>query len=366
MKPIQLLPLAPRPFEDELISSWQGRVAARYSLGTDDIDTWLHLDGSVSEDRDFNPALENLRRWARACRVRSDIVEKLALSRHAAPLGYVLRSQWCGICPACLEDDRLNDRDQYLRRTWSRGEIVACTVHRLRLRYFCPACFAGRSFRFEYRDGLAELICSGCLAAVSRAPPAPPERRHAELLIATMKAINDAEEGRGQTTLAKLKEAIRFLWTASPNTLRPEIDLFGVECPFGRTSIPVTEDAPMTALSVTWRCSTLLTIAQMLDIGNARSDLGPPDQWLIWAFTRFGGRNDPDRIPPECPKAERREKQPPRRSDADYLRLAITAIKDPRWNKLSTLAPRNRSKAISRLARELLSSSEAQTETPHP
>jgi hypothetical protein len=65
-------------------------------------------------------------------------------------------------------------------------------------RYFCPACFAGRSFRFEYRDGLAELICSGCLAAVSRTPPAPSERRHAELLIATMEAINDAEEGRGK------------------------------------------------------------------------------------------------------------------------------------------------------------------------
>ena len=58
MKPIPLLPLAPRPFEDELISSWQARVAARYSLGIDDIDTWLHLDGSVSEDRDFDPALE--------------------------------------------------------------------------------------------------------------------------------------------------------------------------------------------------------------------------------------------------------------------------------------------------------------------
>lgn len=366
MKPIPLLPLAPRPFKDELISSWQGRVAVRYGLVIDDVDAWLHLGGSVSEDRDFDPDLETLRRWAHACRIPRDVIERLALCRHATPLGYVLRSQWHGICPACLEDDRRNDRDQYLRRTWSRAETVACTIHRLRLRYFCPACFAGRGFRFEYRDGLAELICSGCLAAVSRAPPAPSERRHAELLIATMKAINDAEEGRGQTTLARFKEAIRFLWTASANAGRPEIDLFGVECPFGRTSIPVTEDAPMTGLSVTWRCSTLLTIAQMLDIGNARSDLGPPEEWLIWAFKRFGDRDAPDRILPQRPTAERREKQPPRRSDADHLRLATAAMKDPRWNKLSTLSPRSRSKSISRLARELLSPAEAQTETPRP
>jgi hypothetical protein len=107
-------------------------------------------------------------------------------------------------------------------------------------------------------------------------------------------------------------------------------------------------------------------IVQMLNIGNARSDLGPPNEWLIWAFKSFASRDAPDRTPPERPKAERSQKQPPRRSDADYLRLATAAIKYPRWNKLSTLAPRNRSKAISRLARELLSPSEAQTETPHP
>lgn len=366
MKLIPLLPLAPRPFEDELISSWQGRVAVRYAVGIDDIDTWLNLGSSVSGDRDFHPDLEDLRRWARACRVHSDVVEKLALPRHAAPLGYTLRSRWRGICPACLEDDRRNYRDQYLRRAWSRAATVACPVHRLRLRYFCPRCFVLCSLRFEYRDGLAELICSGCLAAVSRAPPAPSELRHAELLIATMEAVDDAEEGRGKTTLARFKEAIRFLWTASPNTGRPEIALFGVECPFGRASIPVTEDAPMTGLSVTWRCSTLLTIAQMLDIGSARSDFGPPGEWLILAFEKFGNRDAPDRIPPERPRPEPRKMQLPLRADADYLRLAAGTMKDPLWREFATLGARDRSKALSRLARDMLSSAEAQIEKPRP
>ncbi|MDQ0562215.1 hypothetical protein QO004_004020 [Rhizobium mesoamericanum] len=124
--------------------------------------------------------------------------------------------------------------------------------------------------------------------------------------------------------------------------------------------MPVSEDAPMTALSVTWRCSTLLTIAQMLDIGSARSDFGPPGKSLICAFEKFGCRDAPDR------KAEPLKKPPPRRSDADYLRLATAAIRDPRWNKLSTSVPRNRSQAIERFARELLSPAEARTETPRP
>lgn len=366
MKPIPLLPLAPRPFEDELISSWQGRVAVRYALGIAEIDTWLSLDSPGSEDHDVHPDPENLRRWSRACRVRSDVVEQLALSRHAAPLGYVLRSRWRGICAACLEDDRRNDRDQYLRRAWSRAETVACPIHRLRLRYFCPGCFTRCHLRFEYRDGLVELICSCCLTAVSRAPPAPSEMRHAELLIAMMEAVNAPKEGRGETTLATLEEATRFLWSASANTGRPEITLFGVDRPFGRASIPVNPDVPMTGLSVTWRSSTFLTIAQMLDIGGARSDFGPPGEWLTFAFQQFGNKVASDPCPPERRMAKPRRVGLAIRSDAEYLRLATATVKDPRWHNLSTLRPRDRSKAISRLARDLLNPAEARTETPRP
>lgn len=366
MKSISLLPLAPRPFEDELISSWQRRVAARYAVGIAHLDTWLSVNSPVSEDRDFHPDTENLRRWARACRLHRNVVEKLALSRHSAPHGYVIRPRWRGICSACLEDDRRNKRDQHLRRAWSRAEIVACPIHRLRLRYFCPGCFTRCHLRFEYRDGLVELICSSCLAAVSRAPPALSELRHAGLLIATMEAVSDAEKGRGATTLATFEKATRFLWSACANTGRPEINLFGVDRPFGQTSMPLNPDAPMSGLSVTWRSSTLLTIAQMLDIGSARSDFGPPGEWLTFAFQQFGNRVVPDRRPPERPKAKQRRVELAIRSDAEYIRLAIAAVEDQRRHNLSALTPRDRSKAISRLARDLLSPAEARTETPRP
>lgn len=278
----------------------------------------------------------------------------------------MLRSRWRGVCAACLEDDRQNDRDQYLRRTWSRAETVACPIHQLRLRYFCPRCFTPSGFRFEYRGGLAELICSDCLTAVSRAPPTTAEVRHADLLTATMKAVNDADEGRGETALAEFEQAIRFLWSASANTRRPEITLFGIEQPFGRASIPVNANAPMTGLSVTWRCSTLLTIAQMLGIGSARSDFGEPDEWLISAFKKFRSTPAPDRTSAERQKAVPRKKELLLRADAEYLRLATATMKDPQWRDFSTLKPRDRSKAISRLARALLNPAEARSETLRP
>ncbi|WP_283196463.1 hypothetical protein [Rhizobium sp. AN80A] len=134
---------------------------------------------------------------------------------------------------------------------------------------------------------MAELICSGCMRAVSRAPPSHFELRYAGLLIATMEAIDDAEKGRGETKLADIRKAIRFLWSGSVNHGRPEITFFGVQDIKGPASIPVNVDAPLTCLSMTWRSSTLLTMAQMLDISSAQSEFGPPSDCLTFAFQQF-------------------------------------------------------------------------------
>ncbi len=366
MRHTPLLPLAPRPYADELISSWQGRVAVRYALRSADVDAWLDLDCSASMDRDLDPDPASLWRWARACRIHPDVIGALPLSRHTAPLGYVLQSRWRGFCSACLEGDRRNGRDQYFRRSWSRAETVACPTHRVRLRYSCSGCFTRCEFRFEYRDGLAELICSGCMAAVSRAPPALSELHHADVLISTMEAINDAEKERGGPKLAQIDKAIRFLWSASPNSGKPEITFFDVERTYGSAFMPANPDAPMTCLSMTWRSATLLTIAQMLDIGSARADFGPPSEWLSSAFRRFGSSAAYNPGVPERPKVKTRRMALQLRPDADYLRLATETMKDPLRRQLATLGARDRSKALSRLARDLLSSAEAQTERPRP
>lgn len=364
MSTTPLLPLAPRPYCDELVSSWQARVAVRYSLRRADVDAWLDLDSST--DSDFDPDPASVWRWSRACRIRPAVVEALALSRHAAPLGYVRQARWRGICPACLEGDRRNGRDQYIRRRWSRAEAVACPIHRVRLRFSCWKCFTRCDFRHEYRDGLAELICSGCMTAVSRGPPAPFELRHADLLISTMEAIDDAEKGRGGPDLAEFEKAIRFLWSDSANSGKPEITVFNVQRTPGPASIPVNAAAPLTCLSMTWRSNTLLTIAQMLNISSAQSVFGLPSDWLTLAYQRFESRVTADPSLPERPEAKPRRVALCLRPNADYLRLAAETMKDTLRRELATLGSRDRSKALSRLARDLVSSAEAQIEKPRP
>ncbi|TQN54809.1 hypothetical protein FLX27_30765 [Agrobacterium tumefaciens] len=292
---------------------------------------------------------------ARACRIRPDVVENLALCRHGAPLGYILHPRRRGFCPICLEEDRGTGHDQYLRRSWSRAQAVACPIHRVRLRYFCSTCFMRSDFRFEYQDGRAELICPDCLAAVSRAPPEHSEVRNIDLLIATMDAIDDAEKGRGELKLTDVRKATRFLWHISPDSENPNITLFGVERPFGRAPTPVNREAPMAELSLTWRSTTLLTIAQMLDVGGARLSFGAPDGWLTLSFQRFESSLSSCRPANPTPTRQMLMKFP-QRSDSDYVRLAAATMKDPRLQRISELKGRSRSKAISRLARQVLDS----------
>ncbi|WP_376907853.1 hypothetical protein G6L89_024515 (plasmid) [Agrobacterium fabrum] len=191
------------------------------------------------------------------------------------------------------------------------------------------------------------------MAAVSRVPPTPSELRHADLLIATMEVVNITEKTEGLKP-AQIDKAIRFLWSASQGCGKPEITFFDVERTYGSALMPPNPDAPMTCLSTTWRAATLLTIAQILDIGSARAYFGPPGEWLTFAFQQFGSRPASGRNSPELPAEKPRKIEMPLRSEAEYLRLANATMEDPRWHGLLTLKARDRSKALSRLARNML------------
>jgi hypothetical protein len=104
----------------------------------------------------------------------------------------------------------------------------------------------------------------------------------------------------------------------------------------------------------------------MLDIGSAQSDFGSPSDWLTLAYQRFASKVADDPSLPERHKAKPRRVALSLRPNADYLRLAVEAMTDPLRRELVTLGVRDRSKALSRLARDLLNSAEAQIEKPHP
>ncbi|MGA9600256.1 MAG: TniQ family protein, partial [Methylocystis sp.] len=67
------LPVAPRPFRDELLSSWLGRVGCRYGLAA------TELAGAAIDDA--APPQEDIACWARTCGVDPERLSRLALSR---------------------------------------------------------------------------------------------------------------------------------------------------------------------------------------------------------------------------------------------------------------------------------------------
>jgi len=88
-----LLPIVPRPFEDELFSSWQGRVACRYDLSGDGLSEWLGVGGCDRRvidfaRRDFSPAGDVIVSWAKACRLPEEQLREMILSTRPRPQGW--------------------------------------------------------------------------------------------------------------------------------------------------------------------------------------------------------------------------------------------------------------------------------------
>ena len=88
------LPVAPRPYRDELISSWLGRVACRYGLDAASLVGALAADGEgdargIPID-DAAPLREDIVSWAQACGVDPARLSRLTLARRRARASKVL------------------------------------------------------------------------------------------------------------------------------------------------------------------------------------------------------------------------------------------------------------------------------------
>lgn len=88
----RVLPIAPRPMEGELLSSWQRRVACRYGLSSDGLAVLLGAkpdDGRITgfAERDFAPDAGQVRAWARAARLEEGALQALVLSAGSRPQG---------------------------------------------------------------------------------------------------------------------------------------------------------------------------------------------------------------------------------------------------------------------------------------
>ncbi len=361
MRQIPLLPIAPRPYADELISSWQGRVACRYGCTPAEIERWLGhedrppLSGSF-ELEDFRPDPVVLKSWVRTTRLKIAEVEAMMLSRSVRSIDwYVADRRERGICPDCLDEDVSAGRDHYFRREWSHIEAAACRKHRRMLQDWCGYCFARGRFCFECSEEGARLICGHCSIAVSGGQKKVEGAATLDLLLKLTAALGAAVEGREGGALGEIKAAIEILWSPSQANGKPFIAWLDLKLPFGRLPALTARRNPLARLSLPWRIATFVAAAQLLDLAQARRWFGPPPPFLEQELATFQ-RGWPLRSV-EAPQSGKRTGIVPKlrlRPDVEYHRLAKQIMASDEWKTVPNMTERPRDRKIGRLMNRAL------------
>ncbi len=362
MEPVRL-PVAPRPYRDELLSSWMARVACRYGLTAEELAGHFAVgDNCLSSPMaidDRTPAPDQTRVWALACGVDPDRLQRLALSTR-----YPCRSRaWYGsagpewapsarprstpVCVGCFAADQAAGRDAYLRAGWRLAERCICPIHGRLLHDRCVSCHRRLSVAFHLHDGSARPVCSHCARLLADGGGEGSQPQDAALVasaLATQQLITasiDGENPEGD----KFEKALSVLWAPldHPAAARPVLALWfneaGWRCPY-EARHAVGADAPLGQLPVRWRFLTLLALNDIFG-PDPRVDgpLPPPAAHLVRRAAprqiRFSSR--------------RRSGQALKRSSAEYEGLARQILADPRWIAAEELPRRKRERVRARL-----------------
>ncbi len=276
------LPVVPRPFRDELLSSWMVRVAGRYGLDVQGLTAYLAGQGDSPtalrkiDDADPNPDL--LRLWARGCRIDPARLWRLSLkSRHPVrPLEWFMNRAGEAVpaCLACFDADFAARRDGYMRGDWRLAECVVCPVHRDMLRDRCPECCAHLRVSFRMRSGRLRPFCSKCEGLLTDRRWKPAARSDADFAgraLALQKQAGTLVRSNPDQRL-RLEDAIFTLWAPldRAGAARPVLALWfdqpGWHCPF-EARAAVGTHAPLQKLPVGWRALTLVVLHDLFGAG---------------------------------------------------------------------------------------------------
>ncbi len=295
MTPPLRLPVTPRPFRDELLSSWMTRVAARYGLEAPAMFAWLAGQGRGMRSHnlvdDIAPDTELLRLWARACRVDPARLHRLSItSRYPdQPRQWLLERPGVPVCLGCFDADVTVGRDCYLRSNWKLADHVACPAHNEILRDRCPACSGQLRVSFRMRGGLLRPFCRKCEALLTGRGGEAERPMGVEFAAGILKLQHQAQGiVRGKPDhRARLEHAIRALWAPLDrvDAARPVLALWfdqpGWNCPFEARGA-VSRNAPLQHLSVRWRALTLVILGDLLG-AELVFDAEMPERarWLI-------------------------------------------------------------------------------------
>ena len=179
------LPLAPRPYPGEAISSWVRRIAARYDIGADDL--VAHMLGyrpfGFGRAERLNHRVDALLEdaLAAATRVEAATIKRLRVVRDdgRATSWHRTSPAWC---PICIRGDLEERGELYERAIWRLGTCVLCPDHDILLVDTCRWCVAEARCRFRGGNGRLKLACNACGHPVDP-PPGSTE------------GLNDCDEG---------------------------------------------------------------------------------------------------------------------------------------------------------------------------
>ncbi|MCE8008772.1 MAG: hypothetical protein HEP69_17530 [Aestuariivita sp.] len=291
------LPAAPRPFSDELLSSWMVRVAARSGLAAPDMTTWLAGQGREAQPHrlidDIAPDPELLRLWARACRVDPTRLTRLSLALrfpNRVPTWILERSK-IPVCLGCFEADQAMGRDSYMRSDWRLADHLVCPIHRQMLNDRCPACSAQLRVSFQFRSGLLRPFCSRCRGLLTSRRGEPDHNLDAGFAAGVLDLQRQIKRvlQRHDDSRVRLEHAIRTLWAPLDrvDAVRPVLALWfeqpGWHCPF-EARAAVSTDAPFQHLPLRWRALTLIILG---DLFGAELDFGAEmPETARWLFSR--------------------------------------------------------------------------------
>jgi hypothetical protein len=356
------LPVAPRPYRDELLSSWLGRVACRYGLDAAGLVGALAADGDCDARGipidDAEPPREDIALWAQACGVDAERVSRLTLARRRPERPrFWFSSQgppWAPtamrsppVCCACFEADRAVGRDEHLRADWMLAERCVCPAHRQLLLDSCPRCRGRLHFGFHLRDGRARVICRECEQELAARSAREEDGALVEALISLQDRIGAIVRG-APARRGRLEEALSTLWAPldDPGAARPTLALWidesGWRCP-SEAQHAVGASFPLGRLPIGLRIATLIAADAAFGLGDELLDnASGPAAFLI-------RRAAPLRRFPERRRSTWGFVAPARRSPTEYRRLAREILTSPEWRAAVAQPERRRQRVLSRL-----------------
>jgi hypothetical protein len=371
------LPVAPRPYRDELLSSWLARVACRYGLTAQELvghfaDEGNRLSSPLPID-DWAPAQDQTRAWALACGIDPERLERLALrKRHPArpPSWFTSRGPDWGqsampgpppVCLACFTGDRAGGGNAHLRASWMLGECCICPAHGQLLCDRCVSCHRRLFVTFCLRDGYARPVCGHCACLLDDrggegGPPRDPALIQAALATQRLvtACVDQNDPGRKQ-----VEKALAILWAPldHPAAARPVLALWfgeaGWRCPY-EVRHAVGTDAPLGQMPVRWRFVTLLALDDIFGVDPNVDDAIPA------AATRLVRRAMPSQGRSALRSLRQEAFNPAgRRSSEDYDRLARNILAHPDWIAVEHLPERKRQRIRTWLIEAALSRNSA-------